>query len=106
MADDDPQLLLLRRQYFQTFEPDFLAWPSPQLLRNADAQTWLYRHLFDPARVARPPAARYQLRVLDLLVARVKRALDAHEVSGAVGSSSGDTQLTLRRATCRTSHPS
>lgn len=38
MADVDYQLRLLRRQYLQVFEPDFLAWPHPQLLRRSDAQ--------------------------------------------------------------------
>ncbi|KAI1108891.1 S-adenosyl-L-methionine-dependent methyltransferase [Nemania sp. NC0429] len=76
MADVDDQLRLLRRQYLQLFEPDFLAWPHPQLLRRADAQAWLFKHLFDPDRNRRLPPERYQLRVLRPLVARIEKAIE------------------------------
>ncbi|KAH9893797.1 putative methyltransferase-domain-containing protein [Xylariomycetidae sp. FL2044] len=82
--DIDPQLLLLRRQYLQLFEPDFMAWPPPQLLRDPDVQNWLYRHMFDAGRNARLPPERYQMRVLKPLVARIERAVqdpDQDEIS-------------------------
>ena len=74
MADReiDPQLLLLRRQYLQLFEPDFLAWPPAKFLNNADVQTWLYKHLFDPNRNPRLPPEKYQVEVLKHLIARVE----------------------------------
>lgn len=75
MPDIDPQLKLLRRQYFQLFQPEFLAWPHPQLLRQADAQAWLYKHLFDESRNARLPPERYQLRVLRPLVTKIEKAI-------------------------------
>ncbi|KAI0097855.1 putative methyltransferase-domain-containing protein [Nemania sp. FL0031] len=84
MADTDPQLKLLRRQYLQLFEPDFLAWPHPQLLRRSDAQAWLFKHLFDQSRNPRLPPERYQLRVLRPLVARIEKAIqdpDEDEIS-------------------------
>ncbi|KAI0539421.1 putative methyltransferase-domain-containing protein [Xylaria digitata] len=84
MADVDLQLRLLRRQYFQLFEPDFLAWPHPQLLRRGDAQAWLFKHLFDESRNPRLPPERYQLRVLRPLIARIEKAIqdpDEDEIS-------------------------
>ncbi|KAI0401155.1 putative methyltransferase-domain-containing protein [Xylaria palmicola] len=84
MADVDPQLRLLRRQYLQLFEPDFLAWPHPQLLRRSDAQAWLFKHLFDESRNARLPPQRYQLRVLRPLMSRIEKAIqdpDEDEIS-------------------------
>ncbi|KAI0391010.1 S-adenosyl-L-methionine-dependent methyltransferase [Xylariaceae sp. FL0594] len=85
MADVDPQLKLFRRQYLQLFQPDFLAWPHPQLLRRADVQAWLYRHLFDgESRDARLPPERYQLRVMRPLVAKIEKAIqdpDEDEIS-------------------------
>ncbi|CAJ2510879.1 Uu.00g065040.m01.CDS01 [Anthostomella pinea] len=74
-SDIDTQLLLFRRQYLQLFEPDFLAWPPPQLLRSSDAQTWLHKNLFDESRNPRLPPARYQLRVLQPLVTRIEKAI-------------------------------
>ncbi|KAI1147162.1 putative methyltransferase-domain-containing protein [Nemania diffusa] len=84
MADVDYQLRLLRRQYLQVFEPDFLAWPHPQLLRRSDAQAWLFKHLFDVSRNPRLPPERYQLRVLRPLIAKVEKAIqdpDEDEIS-------------------------
>ncbi|KAI0972965.1 S-adenosyl-L-methionine-dependent methyltransferase [Xylaria arbuscula] len=79
MTDVDPQLQLLRRQYFQLFEPDFLAWPPPQLLRRSDAQAWLFKHLFDESRNPRLPPEGYQLRVLRPLVARIEKSIQDPE---------------------------
>lgn len=75
MADVDSQLLLLKRQYLQLFEPGFLAWPHAQLLRRSDAQTWLFKHLFDESRNPRLPPERYQLRVLRPLVSRIEKSI-------------------------------
>ncbi|GAP92337.1 putative nicotinamide n-methyltransferase protein [Rosellinia necatrix] len=93
MSDVDLQLLLLKRQYLQLFEPDFLAWPHAQLLRRGDAQAWLFKHLFDESRNPRLPPERYQLRVLRSLTSRIERAIqdpDEDEISddlmGRVGA--------------------
>jgi len=75
----DPQLVLFHRQYLQLVEPDFLTWPPQQLLRAPDVQTWLYRRLFDPERNARLPPARYQLRVVKPLLAKVEAAIEDPE---------------------------
>ncbi|KAI2631636.1 S-adenosyl-L-methionine-dependent methyltransferase [Xylaria nigripes] len=84
MADADPQLQLFKRQYIQLFEPDFLAWPHPQLLRRSDAQAWIFKHLFDARRNPRLPPERYQLRVLRQLITRIDKAIqdpDEDEIS-------------------------
>ncbi|EMC98774.1 hypothetical protein BAUCODRAFT_84564 [Baudoinia panamericana UAMH 10762] len=75
----DLQLRLFRRQYLQLVEPDFLAWPPKQLLRDASVQTWLYRALFNSDRVARLPPERYQLRVLKPLLARIEQSIEDPE---------------------------
>ncbi|KAI1408194.1 putative methyltransferase-domain-containing protein [Hypoxylon sp. FL1857] len=75
--DVDPQLLLLRRQYMQLFEPDFLAWPPSKFLKAIDVQKWLYKHMFDPSQNARLPPDAYQMRVLKQLVTRIERATES-----------------------------
>ncbi|KAI1204552.1 putative methyltransferase-domain-containing protein [Annulohypoxylon truncatum] len=79
--DIDPRLLILRRQYMQLFEPDFLAWPPSSLLKSADVQKWLYKRLFDPSLNPKLPPEGYQMRVLKLLLSKIKKATDEHEVS-------------------------
>lgn len=75
----DQQLLLFRRQYYQLFEPDFLAWPPKQLLRDSTVQAWLYTHLFDSEKNSRMPPERYQLRVLKLLASKIEKAIEDPE---------------------------
>jgi hypothetical protein len=71
----DPQLTLFRRQYFQLFEPDFLAWPPEQLLRDPDVQAWVYRNLFSVEKNRYLPPQRYQVRVLKPLVGKIEQAI-------------------------------
>jgi hypothetical protein len=75
----DPQLLLFSRQYFQLFEPDFLAWPPAQLLRDPNAQAWLYRNLFSTDNNKYLPPERYQVRVLKSLVSKIEQAIQDPE---------------------------
>ncbi|KAK5708349.1 hypothetical protein LTR97_000889 [Elasticomyces elasticus] len=75
----DPQLELFRRQYLQLVEPDFLAWPPKQLLRDPHVQAWLYRRLFNPERNERLPPPRYQVRVIKPLVAKVETSIEDPE---------------------------
>jgi protein-lysine N-methyltransferase EEF2KMT len=80
----DSQLLLFRRQYFQLFEPDFLAWPPEQLLRDPGVQAWMYRNLFDSDRKTYLPSERYQVRTLKPLIAKIEKAIqDPEEDVGA-----------------------
>ncbi|KAK6420695.1 hypothetical protein LTR95_016910 [Oleoguttula sp. CCFEE 5521] len=72
----DHQLLIFRRQYLQIFEPDFLAWPPKQLLRDADVQSWLYKRLFNDEVHSYLPSGRYQLRVLKPLLAKIEKAIE------------------------------
>ena len=71
----DPQLLLFRRQYLQLFEPDFLAWPPRQLLRDPDVQVWLCQKLFNTEENPRLPPERYQVRVLKSLLAKIEQSI-------------------------------
>ena len=75
----DPQLLLFRRQYLQLFEPDFLAWPPKQLLRDPDVQAWIYNNLFDSDKNLYLPPERYQLRVLKPLASKLEQAIEDPE---------------------------
>ncbi|OTB04625.1 hypothetical protein M426DRAFT_11511 [Hypoxylon sp. CI-4A] len=81
----DPQLLLVRRQYMQLFEPDFLAWPSPKYLKDTDIQKWLYKYLFDPRRNPRLPPASYQVRVLEQLIAKINKTIHNTEEDAILG---------------------
>lgn len=84
----DPQISLFRRQYLQLFEPDFLAWPPKQLLRDADIQSWLYANLFDSEKHTMLPPERYQLRVLKPLLSKIEQAIeDPEEDVGIVNGS-------------------
>lgn len=71
----DAQLLLFRRQYFQLFEPGFLAWPPKQLLRDTSIQQWLYDNLFHEAKITMLPPDGYQLRVLKPLVKKIEESI-------------------------------
>ena len=81
----DPQLVLFRRQYFQLFEPDFLAWPPKSLLRDAGVQQWLYKQCFDTDANPYLPSDRYRLRVLKPLLRKVEQSIENPEED--VGSS-------------------
>lgn len=81
----DPQLLLFRRQYLQLFEPEFLAWPPLQLLKDAGVQKWIYAHCFNAEKNDRLPPVRYQYRVLKLLLGKLEKAIeDPEEDVGAL----------------------
>ena len=75
----DSQLLLFRRQYFQVFEPDFLAWPPKQLLRDISVQQWLHTNLFDSEINHLQPPQRYQLRVLKGLISKIEESVQDPE---------------------------
>ena len=88
----DPQLLLFRRHYFQLVEPDFLAWPPKQLLRDPNAQSWLSRKCFDGDYNDRLPSKRYRFRVLKILVKKIEQAIEDPEKDVGIFCS-----LTMRR---------
>jgi methylphosphotriester-DNA--protein-cysteine methyltransferase len=75
----DPQLVLFRRQYFQLFEPDFLAWPPKSLLRDAGVQQWMYKQCFDTDANPYLPSDRYRLRVLKPLLRKVEQSIENPE---------------------------
>ena len=57
------------------FEPDFLAWPPEQLLRDPNVQAWLYRNLFFIDKNQYLPPERYQVRVLKPLMAKIEQSI-------------------------------
>jgi hypothetical protein len=69
------QLRILQRQYFQLVEPHQLRWPDDAMLKAPDVQLWLFHHLFDATNITSPPPARYQLRFLKQLVAKLERSI-------------------------------
>ena len=66
---------LFRRQYLQLLNPDSLAFPASDCLRNVSFQSLIYESIFKPGVLAYPPQARYQLRVLKELVLRVEKSI-------------------------------
>ncbi|KAI9855589.1 MAG: hypothetical protein M1813_009728 [Trichoglossum hirsutum] len=69
------QLILFRRQYLQLYNPDSLAFPGPDYLRNESFQNLLYESMFKPGVLPYPLKDRYQLRVLKELVLRVEQSI-------------------------------
>lgn len=84
--DVDPPLLLFRAQYLQCLDPDFLTWPPASLLKQPDAQTFLYKRLFDPIKVPYRPSISYEAKVLEMLIARIQRAMSGTAVVESVSS--------------------
>ncbi|KAL1305943.1 hypothetical protein AAFC00_004084 [Neodothiora populina] len=67
------RIRLFRRQYLQLLDQQHITWPSAEHLRNANVQEWLFEQCFTG--YAFLPPARYQLRVLKTLVAKVEDAI-------------------------------
>ncbi|KAF1987891.1 hypothetical protein K402DRAFT_329240 [Aulographum hederae CBS 113979] len=70
---------LLVRQYLQLVELELLSWPNPTLLRDASAQAFLFRNMFDAKYTMYRPPERYQLRVLKSLVHKIEQAIEDPE---------------------------
>ncbi|KAF2640996.1 hypothetical protein P280DRAFT_449845 [Massarina eburnea CBS 473.64] len=75
----ESSLLILRRQYFQLVDLSQLKWPEGPDLKQANAQSWIFLHLFDTERLPTLPPERYRLRVLKLLISKLERAIDDPE---------------------------
>lgn len=84
--DVDPPLLLFRAQYLQCLDPDFLTWPPASLLKQPDAQIFLYKRLFDNSKVPYRPSLSYEAKVLEMLVARIQRSMSGTAVVEIVSS--------------------
>ncbi|KAK6086937.1 hypothetical protein SCUP234_02030 [Seiridium cupressi] len=80
--DVDEPLLLFRAQYLQCLDHDFLTWPPPALLIQPDAQSFLYKHAFDPSRLRHRPPVGYEKRVLKILLAKIQRAAGSNSADG------------------------
>ncbi|KAF2084090.1 hypothetical protein K490DRAFT_49959 [Saccharata proteae CBS 121410] len=78
-AADAEALAVLRHQYFQLLDLALLRWPDPSVLKQADAQSWLFETMFDRDAVRYCPPERYQVRVLKQLIARIESAIDNPE---------------------------
>jgi hypothetical protein len=66
--NNEATLERFRRQYFQLVEVKDLLWPSKDVLRPIESQTWLFRNLFDFNSITYMPPKRYGLRVLKHLL--------------------------------------
>ncbi|KAF2008568.1 hypothetical protein BU24DRAFT_429164 [Aaosphaeria arxii CBS 175.79] len=73
-----PDLILLRRQYFQLVEPIQLRWPDFQVLKRPEVQDWIYRNMFDSSIESAPPD-RYKMRVLKPLISKLERTIENPE---------------------------
>ena len=93
----DPQIVLFSRQYRQLLDPDFLAWPPKQLLRDPDVQAWLFKNLFDAERKSGLPPPRYQMRVLKPLLNKIEQSIDEpnEDVGGIFQSPFLDFRIVL-----------
>ena len=66
------------RQYLQLERSP--CYPKGTLLRDDDAQAFLYEKLFKHGALSHPPPTRYQLRILKELVARIESSIDNWDV--------------------------
>lgn len=71
----DQQLELLRRQYFQLWEPDKLTVPSMDIMRLPQVQASIFESLFEEKSTKFAPPDRYKFRVLKKLVDLIERAI-------------------------------
>jgi hypothetical protein len=71
------QILRFSRQYLQ-LEPS-PQFPDGEILREEEAQDFLYSRLFAPDAASHPPPPRYQLRILKELVSRIENSIDDWE---------------------------
>ena len=98
------QLELLRRQYFQLWEPDKLAIPSMGIMRLPEVQASIFESMFREDNLRYTPPDRYKTRVLKKLVNLIERAVvDPEEDVGFPCSShllSCHVQFTGRAAGC------
>lgn len=71
----DQQLELLRRQYFQLWEPDKLTVPSMDIIKLPGVQASIFESMFKEKNLKFAPPDRYKLRVLKKLVDMIERAI-------------------------------
>ncbi|MCJ1299468.1 hypothetical protein MMC08_002260 [Hypocenomyce scalaris] len=69
------QLELLRRQYFQLWEPDKLTIPSMGIMRLSEVQASIFESMFREDNLKYTPPDRYKTRVLKKLVDLIERAV-------------------------------
>ncbi|KAF2434468.1 hypothetical protein EJ08DRAFT_657212 [Tothia fuscella] len=74
-AADINALEIFETQYLQLLDPTDLTWPLNEVLRQLDAQTWLYEHLINSSNVQYLPPERYQRRVMKKLFERVESSI-------------------------------
>lgn len=76
-AAPSAQLTRFYRQYLQLERP--LQFPDDTVLREDDAQAFLYQRLFKPGAVAHPPPIRYQVKVAKELFSRLESCIEDWE---------------------------
>ena len=75
-VEENAQLAKLKAQYLQLLDPGTLSWPRPATLRKDEAQTWLFKNLFDKQNSQYLPNDRYQARVLKIALARIEESIE------------------------------
>ena len=66
---------LLRRQYLQLVDLKHLSIPDLDIIKKSDVQAEIYHTMFQEDSLPFPPPAKYQLRVLKLLMQVIERAV-------------------------------
>ena len=73
------QIELFRRQYLQLQDPEHLTIPSPDALKNADNQAFLFHSMFRDGCLNFPPPDRYKTRVLKKVIEAIENAMEDPE---------------------------
>ena len=74
-AEEEAALRLLRAQYFQLVEHQFLSIPRNDVLIKPDAQESIYQDMFNESTVWPIPPASYRRRVLKSLLLRLEQSI-------------------------------
>lgn len=74
-SSNEDRLQRFKRQYFQLVEAKDLSWPSKDVLRAIESQTWLFHNLFDFNGITYMPPKRYGLRVLKHLLQLIQDSI-------------------------------
>ena len=74
---------LLKRQYLQLLEPEYLTLPSSGSIRLPHVQAYLYETMFREGCLRYPPPDRYEIRVLKRIIEKIESSfIDTEEDVG------------------------
>lgn len=69
------QLELLRRQYFQLWDPHKLTLPSRDIMRLPEVQASIFESMFGEENLNYTPPDRYKIRVLKRMIYLIEKAI-------------------------------